>query len=283
MGVYSQIAKAIEKALEDANLVPKNTTEEQAKEIKEEVKKTLEANISDVTLKENEAAVEKPVEEPASEPAKVETKSSNEPRDKYNMTSKDRKWLFRYILEVEGRYFNHPNDPGGETMYGIIKSEARKHGYNGPMRELPMEKALDIYGEDYFKKFQLDKINHFGKVLCIFDFIVNSGLRGITIAQRTVNKVYINRSAVEENKEDLVGVVPLAEDGQMGPKTIDAINKIPFFLFYSTYVTLQEDKYEDLMRANGKLRSFDDGWENRIFRKNHFIHRLLKEGIISWY
>lgn len=269
----SQILKIVENALTNEG-VPEDKKEEIKTQVLNEEVKPI--NTENVTTPDASVNVEQT-------PAPTPTPNSNEPRDKYNMTKRDREWLFRYILEVEGKYFNHPNDPGGETMYGIIKSEARRHGYEGPMRELPIEKALDIYGKDYFQKFLLDKINHFGKVLCIFDFIVNSGNRGVSIAQKTVNKVYINRTAVKENVAELQGLVPLAEDGVMGPKTIDAINKIPFFLFYSTYVAMQEDKYEDLMRANGKLRSFDDGWENRIVRKNQFIYRLLKDGVITWY
>lgn len=271
----SQILKIVENALTNEG-VPEDKKEEIKTQVLNEEVKPI--NTENVTTPDNSLNVEQAPDTPA-----PITANNDEPRDKYNMTKRDREWLFRYILEVEGKYFNHPNDPGGETMYGIIKSEARRHGYEGPMRELPIEKALDIYGKDYFQKFLLDKINHFGKVLCIFDFIVNSGNRGVSIAQKTVNKVYINRTAVKENVAELQGLVPLAEDGVMGPKTIDAINKIPFFLFYSTYVAMQEDKYEDLMRANGKLRSFDDGWENRIVRKNQFIYRLLKDGVITWY
>ena len=38
----------------------------------------------------------------------------------------------------------------------------------------------------------------------------------------------------------------------------------------------QEDQYEDLMRANGKLRSFDEGWENRIARKKSVYFQIIK-------
>lgn len=198
------------------------------------------------------------------------------------LTPEKKKWLMEYIFLVEGGYFNHPNDPGGETMYGITKVDARTGGYTGPMRDLPKEFAIQRYHNKYFIDQQLQKINHFGKQLCIFDFIVNSGLRGIKMAQKAVNSAYAERNTVKDDiAKELAKITPLSVDGVIGPKTIEAINNCPFFIFYTNYIMYQEDQYEDLMRANGKLRSFDEGWENRIARKNQFIFRLLKEGVIT--
>ena len=201
--------------------------------------------------------------------------------DSYGLTKEQRRYLLGYIFLVEGGYFNHPNDPGGETMYGIIKTEARANGYNGAMRDLPREVACEIYLRKYWKNNGLMKIESFIVGLCIFDFFVNSGSRGATIAQETVNAVYTNRTgSVQFGKSaDAAGLKPIAVDGQMGDKTFEAINKIPPFVFISIYNVLQEDKYEDLMRNNGKLRSFDKGWENRIHRKIIFIYDLIVRGV----
>ena len=201
--------------------------------------------------------------------------------DSYGLTKEQRRYLLEYIFLVEGGYFNHPNDPGGETMYGIIKTEARANGYNGAMRDLPREVACEIYLRKYWKNNGLMKIESFIVGLCIFDFFVNSGSRGATIAQETVNAVYTNRTgSVQFGKSaDAAGLKPIAVDGQMGNKTFEAINKIPPFVFISIYNVLQEDKYEDLMRNNGKLRSFDKGWENRIHKKIIFIYDLIARGV----
>lgn len=201
--------------------------------------------------------------------------------DSYGLTKEQRRYLLEYIFLVEGGYFNHPNDPGGETMYGIIKTEARANGYNGAMRDLPREVACEIYLRKYWKNNGLMKIESFIVGLCIFDFFVNSGSRGATIAQETVNAIYTNRTgSVQFGKSmDATGLKPIAIDGQMGDKTFAAINKIPPFVFISIYNVLQEDKYEDLMRNNGKLRSFDKGWENRIHRKIIFIYDLIARGV----
>ena len=166
-------------------------------------------------------------------------------------------------------------------MYGIIKTEARANGYNGAMRDLPREVACEIYLRKYWKNNGLMKIESFIVGLCIFDFFVNSGSRGATIAQETVNAIYTNRTgSVQFGKSaDAAGLKPIAVDGQMGDKTFEAINKIPPFVFISIYNVLQEDKYEDLMRNNSKLRSFDKGWENRIHRKIIFIYDLIARGV----
>lgn len=57
---------------------------------------------------------------------------------------------FAGLLKNEGGYSNNPADPGGETMYGITKRVALKHGYNGPMRDLPLELAKSIAKLEYW-------------------------------------------------------------------------------------------------------------------------------------
>lgn len=57
---------------------------------------------------------------------------------------------FAALLENEGAYSNNPADPGGETMYGITKRVAVKHGYTGEMRDLPLELAKSIAKAEYW-------------------------------------------------------------------------------------------------------------------------------------
>ena len=56
------------------------------------------------------------------------------------------------VFAFEGGYVNDPKDPGGETNHGITVAVAREHGYTGPMKGLPKEKATEIYLEDYITK-----------------------------------------------------------------------------------------------------------------------------------
>mgnify|MGYP002715655281 FL=1 len=51
---------------------------------------------------------------------------------------------FDILMVHEGGYSNNPRDPGGETMWGITSQVARKHGYMGPMRDLPLTEAKRI-------------------------------------------------------------------------------------------------------------------------------------------
>ena len=56
------------------------------------------------------------------------------------------------VIGREGRYSNHPDDRGGEPMWGITKATARRNGYAGPMRDLPREVAKSIYMNEYVVK-----------------------------------------------------------------------------------------------------------------------------------
>ncbi len=49
----------------------------------------------------------------------------------------------------EGGYSDNPDDAGGKTMWGITEAVARRHGYKGAMRDLPRERAVAIYLQEY--------------------------------------------------------------------------------------------------------------------------------------
>lgn len=74
-----------------------------------------------------------------------------------------------FVLEKEGGYVNHPNDPGGETKYGITK---RTYPYLN-IKDLTIEQAKRIYYNDYWLRGASSlswPLN-----LCYFDCSVNQG------------------------------------------------------------------------------------------------------------
>ena len=62
------------------------------------------------------------------------------------------------VLKVEKGYVDHPNDRGGPTNYGITVAVARKNGYEGDMRDLPVSLAREIYRKRYIVEPQFDKV-----------------------------------------------------------------------------------------------------------------------------
>ena len=81
---------------------------------------------------------------------------------------------FTMLLGHEGRYSNHPNDPGGATMWGITERVARAAGYDSEMEDMPVEFAKSIYSRDYWnvclcESFAPEVRFH------LFDAAVNSG------------------------------------------------------------------------------------------------------------
>lgn len=56
------------------------------------------------------------------------------------------------VLNMEGGYVNNPKDPGGETNHGVTVAVARDNGYVGPMKDLEVDQAKDIYYLQYIVK-----------------------------------------------------------------------------------------------------------------------------------
>lgn len=77
---------------------------------------------------------------------------------------------------VEGGYSNNPADPGGETMWGITRRTAIRHGYTGMMRLLPRATAAEIYRKEYWDPNHTDSLPEVLR-FPVFDATVNSGGR----------------------------------------------------------------------------------------------------------
>ena len=81
---------------------------------------------------------------------------------------------FQQVVLTEGGYSNDPVDKGGETKYGITKAVALAHGYKGEMKDLPLEKAKEVYRQSYWLTTPAESMPEVA--YRIFDIAVNCGV-----------------------------------------------------------------------------------------------------------
>jgi len=165
----------------------------------------------------------------------------------------------KFTLSWEGGYVNDPNDPGGETKYGISKRQYP----NLDIKNLTVDQAKQIYYNDYWKKYKIDKIAAINPYLSIitFDTQVNTG-KGIKILQKTI-KDYPSK----EFKQIVL-------DNKFGPiteKYLINLNHIsPNFLIHN-YINNRTQYYLIITKRNIKLRKFLYGWLNRTISLRNYI------------
>ncbi len=102
----------------------------------------------------------------------------------------------------EGGYVNHPNDPGGETKWGVTKRVARKYGYKGSMRKLPKATANKIAEQLYWDK-------------------VRGGELDKAIAWQVLDASY--NHGVKHSVKFLQRAVDVHDDGIIGDVTLKAV------------------------------------------------------------
>lgn len=79
--------------------------------------------------------------------------------------------VFDRTLGHEGNYSNNPNDPGGETKWGISKRSYP----NLIIKDLTEEDAFNIYKRDFWDRLGMDRLPD-GVQFQLFDFAINSGI-----------------------------------------------------------------------------------------------------------
>lgn len=139
------------------------------------------------------------------------------------------------ILQYEGGYVMNPDDPGGETNYGISKRAYP----DVDMKSLTREGAMKIYLQDYWLKVRADKLPHDLRLI-VFDCAVN---QGVSRARRTLQKV--------------LGV---KVDGIIGPITLEAAHTTPSSLVIDRYALERHRLYTKL----DNWSKFGKGWSKRL-------------------
>ena len=139
------------------------------------------------------------------------------------------------LLPIEGGYVNDPNDPGGETKYGICK---RDHP-DVDIANLTPEGAMAIYKAEFWDVIEGDLLP-FSVADQLLDFAVNGGI------QTSIRK-----------GQDAVGV---ADDGHWGPVTRAAVKATNPAVFCLKFAALKIRYYTKLT----KFSNYGAGWMNRV-------------------
>lgn len=154
------------------------------------------------------------------------------------------------LFGIEGGYVNDPDDPGGETKYGICKSSYSHVN----IKALTIEQAAEIYRRDFWDKLRLSDIRNQTIADEIFDTAVNCGPG--TAAR--ITQVAINLTNYPEPD--------IAVDGVIGPSTLAAINNHKSLsALYKALNGLQFMHYTKIVEGNPKQEKFFRGWLKRVF------------------
>ena len=178
------------------------------------------------------------------------------------MSDRTFKSAFYEVVDVEGGYVNHPSDPGGATRYGITEDVARRHGYDGDMRDLPTALAQGIYRADYWEKLRLDEVEAIaGPELAIelFEAGVNVGTGRVAKWLQRCLRAFNQRGSIYRD---------ITVDGEVGPKTLSALRSLFAHRRIKTGAStlrkgingLQAAHYITLAERDERFEDFAFGW-----------------------
>lgn len=169
------------------------------------------------------------------------------------------------IIRVEGGYVNDPNDPGGETNWGITVQVARQNGYVGSMKDMPQSTARLIYRNEYVVKPGFDKVAQLSPEIALE--LIDTGVNmGVPVASHFFQRCL--------NAFNLQGAIysDLVVDGRIGNASLSALKQylayrkgdaVPVML--KALNCLQGFRYIEIVEGRPKSEDFVFGWfKNRV-------------------
>lgn len=173
--------------------------------------------------------------------------------------------IIEEVIAAEGGYVNNPNDRGGATCWGITEAVARAAGYTGPMKDLPKDKAREIYWRQYVSG------PNFAEILPVSSAIaaelVDTGVNmGTGIASEFI------QTALNAFNEQGKRYADLKVDGQLGLATIAALKTFLAHrgaegeaVMLKALNCLQGARYLSITVSRQANESFVYGWiKNRV-------------------
>ena len=168
---------------------------------------------------------------------------------------------FKHVVGMEGGYVDDPKDSGGATNFGITEGVARRNGYTGHMRDLPLSVAKAIYKSQYWDKIKGDTLISYDLPVTadkMFDAAVNVGVgRAVIWLQHIMNLM---------NATD-VHYTGIREDGDLGNNTLKALRVYMSHrkadgdeVLRKSINGLQAAHYFDLAERRPKDTRFIYGW-----------------------
>lgn len=153
-------------------------------------------------------------------------------------------------------YSNDPDDPGGETNFGITRRNARRWGFKGPLANMTYEWVCEQYRTRYWGRLRCGEIPAQELAEELFDTGVNCGV--VTTGrflQQTLNAMN-NRGRRWRD---------IAEDGKVGRKTIGVVRKAlrrsyGHMVLVTVTNSLQCVRYVQLCRKKPRLEKYFNGW-----------------------
>lgn len=142
----------------------------------------------------------------------------------------------RHVLTHEGGYVNDPNDPGGETKFGISKRSFP----NLDIAALTEADAIAIYRVDYWQRLQCDELPP-ALAIIVFDTGVNMGrTRAVLLLQQALG---------------------VRSDGILGPVTLAAAAKAEVPAVLTNLCARRAVTYANLRT----FENFGRNWMVRLF------------------
>ena len=142
---------------------------------------------------------------------------------------------FDLLIGHEGRYVNHPSDPGGETKFGISK-----RAYPAlDIKALTLDEAKAIYRRDYWIPAGCDRVPEALR-FDVLDMAVNSGVK---VAIQTLQRV-----------------LSVRDDGLIGPATLLVLSQSDTKAVQARFNGARLEMMTDL----AGWQTFGKGWARRI-------------------
>lgn len=163
---------------------------------------------------------------------------------------------YEAMILAEGGYKLHTveGDTGGMTYAGIARNKNPQWpgwAYLDRGETPPTQMVRDFYRAGWWAPLRGDDIADQRIAQAIFSFGVNSSAYGRpTVAAKLAQLV--------------VGVTP---DGDIGPKTVAAINAYHPELFLAQYALAKVARYRDICMKNRSQSKFLLGWINRVLKE----------------